>query len=139
MRTTRMLLAGTILLSGSRSLAFADDVAPEPYRKWGQAIFEERCASCHGTAGRGDGPAAAALKSRPADLTEIANKNEGRFPRAKVSAWIDGETSIPAHGSREMPVWGRVLREEIGGPYGKAAARAEIQALTDYLESIQSR
>ena len=36
----------------------------------GAAIYAENCALCHGATGRGDGPAAAGLPLRPADLTE---------------------------------------------------------------------
>jgi mono/diheme cytochrome c family protein len=34
----------------------------------GTALFATHCATCHGASGRGDGPAAAALTPRPADL-----------------------------------------------------------------------
>jgi putative copper export protein/mono/diheme cytochrome c family protein len=36
----------------------------------GAAVYAENCALCHGAAGHGDGPAAAGLPIRPADLTE---------------------------------------------------------------------
>jgi copper resistance protein D len=36
----------------------------------GAAFYAEDCALCHGATGRGDGPAAAGLPIRPADLTE---------------------------------------------------------------------
>jgi putative copper resistance protein D len=35
----------------------------------GQALFASHCAACHGAEGRGDGPAAAGLLQKPADLT----------------------------------------------------------------------
>lgn len=35
----------------------------------GAALYAENCAACHGASGRGDGPAAAGLPTRPADLT----------------------------------------------------------------------
>jgi putative copper export protein/mono/diheme cytochrome c family protein/peroxiredoxin len=35
----------------------------------GLQLYSEHCASCHGEGGYGDGPAAAALRPRPADLT----------------------------------------------------------------------
>jgi putative copper resistance protein D len=35
----------------------------------GQILFAASCASCHGSTGHGDGPAAAGLLKRPADLT----------------------------------------------------------------------
>ena len=36
----------------------------------GAPVYAQNCIACHGVSGRGDGPAAAALKIRPADLTE---------------------------------------------------------------------
>lgn len=35
----------------------------------GKTIFSVNCASCHGTTGKGDGPAAAALNPKPRDFT----------------------------------------------------------------------
>jgi len=36
----------------------------------GASIYADNCAACHGTAGKGNGPAAAGLPIRPANLTE---------------------------------------------------------------------
>ena len=36
----------------------------------GQALFADNCANCHGRDGRGNGPVAASLRIRPADLTQ---------------------------------------------------------------------
>ena len=38
----------------------------------GKGLFAQHCASCHGAAGKGDGPVAAALNPKPADLTNKA-------------------------------------------------------------------
>src|SRR5579863_7414040 len=46
----------------------------------GREMFNTYCAACHGKEGRGDGPAAPALKKAPADLTTIAARNNGKFP-----------------------------------------------------------
>src|ERR1700693_6572491 len=35
----------------------------------GQKLFAGNCMTCHGPAGKGDGPGAAALEKKPADLT----------------------------------------------------------------------
>src|SRR3990172_5871143 len=35
-------------------------------------LFAQQCAACHGTTGKGDSPAAAALNPKPADLTNKA-------------------------------------------------------------------
>ena len=52
-----------------------------------------------------------------------------------VIDFIDGETNVPSHGSRQMPVWGRLFRWKDGS----GGARAEISALAAYLETIQER
>ena len=47
----------------------------------GRDSFEFYCASCHGTTGKGDGPIASALKVSPSDLTSLARRNRGAFPK----------------------------------------------------------
>ena len=101
-----------------------------------KAMFREYCASCHGPEGKGNGPAAAALKTVPADLTRISARNDGKFPTNKVRRYIEGLDEIPAHGSRDMPVWGPVLRS-LGG--GQSEMQLRIENLTKYLESIQQK
>ena len=101
-----------------------------------QAMFREYCAACHGKEGRGDGPAAAALKTVPADLTRVSARNGGKFPDTKVRRYIEGLDEIPAHGSRDMPVWGKVLRQL---PGGDSAVRLRVEALTKYVQSIQQK
>jgi mono/diheme cytochrome c family protein len=134
-----VLVLLAVILSANRRAALAEDLAPSPYVAWGKSIYEQRCASCHGSDGKGHGVVAPALKTAPADLTELAEKNGGTFPRAKVLETTDGRAAVAAHGARKMPVWGRVFEDEVAGPYGAAAARAEIQALADAIESMQAR
>ena len=42
---------------------------------------------------------------------------------------------IPAHGSKEMPVWGPNLHDD--GGHSTAQVELRIRNLTNYLESIQ--
>jgi mono/diheme cytochrome c family protein len=44
----------------------AQEYPPDVAR--GKAVYERHCQSCHGPDGRGDGPAGASLKVRPADF-----------------------------------------------------------------------
>jgi hypothetical protein len=88
--------------------------------------------------GHGDGPAAPALQTPPADLTRLAQRHGGLFPVAEVTAFLDGRTIIPAHGSREMPVWGARLGEKAGGgAAGEQVARSILRVLIEYLQAIQ--
>jgi mono/diheme cytochrome c family protein len=106
----------------------------------GQELFQQYCASCHGSAARGDGPAAPALSKPPADLTRIAARRSGRFPEGEIAAFIDGRFELDAHGTREMPIWGRQLAQPISdSAAGEEVARGRIQILVEYLKTIQVR
>lgn len=99
----------------------------------GPEMFVAYCSVCHGKDGRGGGPAADALKKRPADLTQLTRKNGGIFPSAKVETVIQGDTASGAHGSRDMPIWGNVFRS-MGKP---EIGRLRIVNLAVYIESLQ--
>lgn len=73
----------------------------------GKEMFTAYCAVCHGADAKGGGPAATALKVPPTDLTLLSKNNGGKYPALKVTAIIHGESSLPAHGSKDMPVWER--------------------------------
>ena len=45
----------------------------------GGALYAERCASCHGATGAGDGPAAAALDPKPANLATVVGDQADDF------------------------------------------------------------
>ncbi len=126
-------VVGVAVLLGQPLMSAAQDA--ESSLAWGKELYLRRCASCHGEDGKGNGPAAAALKNPPADLTQISKKNGGTFSRADVMRFIDGERPIPAHDPRHMPVWGEVFREE----RTDSEARMRILALTSYIESIQEK
>ena len=128
-------LATAVVLAGIWALPARG--AEAPYASWGQELYMSHCAACHGASGAGDGPAAVSLKTAPSDLTVISMAHEGKFPGAFVTKFIGGEFRSGVHGSREMPVWGEVFRQQEAQPYGTAAVRARIHALTDYLRSIQ--
>jgi hypothetical protein len=72
----------------------------------GKIEYSSACSACHGADGKGSGPLAAELKTRPADLTTLAKRNGGVFPLNAVYETIDGRKPIGSHGTREMPVWG---------------------------------
>jgi mono/diheme cytochrome c family protein len=98
-------------------------------------MFKSYCATCHGAAGKGNGPAAAALKKPPADLTTISARNGGKFPEAQVNRTIMGLDALPSHGTTEMPIWGPLFRSL--EPNDRSAAELRARNLTEYLRSIQ--
>src|SRR5689334_8286124 len=75
----------------------------------GKEMFATYCAVCHGVNGNGAGPAAAALKNRPTDLTRLSIKNGGKYPQFLVTETLSSK-AIAAHGSKEMPIWGDLFR-----------------------------
>lgn len=101
----------------------------------GADIFQFYCASCHGPRGKGDGPVAASLKRLPPDLTTIAVRHEGRFPTDSLERFVAGDGEAPpAHGSREMPVWGPIFRSlEPRDPL----TRIRIENVVAFIASLQ--
>jgi mono/diheme cytochrome c family protein len=134
-----MLKAATISLAFCAALA-AQEIQKVPIPSTsaasGREMFTTYCAVCHGTTGKGDGPAAAALKKRPADLTQLARKNNGTFPEVHVVNFITGQDVVAAHGSRDMPIWGDLFRYL--SPGDQAGIKLRLANLTDYVKSLQN-
>ena len=103
----------------------------------GKAMFTEYCAVCHGTDGKGGGPAANALKKRPADLTQLARKNNGSFPELHVMNFITGSDVVASHGSRDMPVWGTLFTAL--SPNDRGVVQLRVQNLMDYVKTLQAQ
>jgi len=112
--------------------------APDPLLvEAGAELFATYCASCHGVDARGDGPAASAFSTPRADLTRMAARSGGVFPESSTARLIDGRFDLPAHGSREMPIWGARLADHIPGMATGEVARGQITSLVEYLKSLQ--
>jgi mono/diheme cytochrome c family protein len=103
----------------------------------GKEMYTTYCAVCHGTDGKGGGPAASALKVPPTDLTLLSKNNGGKFPALKVTSTIRGEADLPAHGSKEMPVWGALFWSMSRGHEGEVQQR--VANLSHYIESLQAK
>ncbi len=103
----------------------------------GQEMFNSYCAACHGADGKGAGPAASALKVAPTDLSALVAKNGGKYPSLHVSSVLRGEAETPAHGSKDMPVWGPLFRHLSQGH--DAEVQQRIANLNQYVESLQKK
>lgn len=103
----------------------------------GKGMFTSYCAACHGPEGKGNGPAAEALKTPPSDLTALSKNNGGKYPALKVNSAIRGEAAVGAHGSKEMPVWGDLFRTISGGHQSEVDQR--VANLVSYIKSLQSQ
>lgn len=79
----------------------------------GKALFQTHCPVCHGPRGRGNGPAAAGLNPRPADLVRSA-----RMLRDGVLAGVitDGRGAMPS--------------------YQATLSQAQIWDLTNFVKSL---
>ena len=102
----------------------------------GQSLFQEFCAVCHGKDGKGGGPAAPALKESVGDLTQIARQNNGKFPDQKILSIIKGEQSVAAHGTQEMPTWGKTFSDM---STNLTVSQGRLHALVQYIQSIQAK
>ena len=131
-----LLLAG--LSAAGLLLLAADARAQAPSAVTGDYLFRTYCAACHGTSARGDGPLADAMRKRPANLTEIAKRNKGVFPREQVFRIIDGRQPVKGHGGNDMPVWGDVFARS-SQVRDEAVITARIEALVRHLEALQAR
>lgn len=103
----------------------------------GTEMFANYCAVCHGPDGKGAGPAASALNVPPANLTQLATRNHGKFPEEKVAGVLSGSVDVTAHGSQEMPIWGELFKSL--GQNDPGTLRMRIANLTAYVKSIQAQ
>jgi len=120
----------------------------------GKSEFQSSCASCHGADAKGKGPVSDQLKIPPPDLTMLAKNNNGVFPTNALYETIYGSKTIPAHGTREMPIWGERFNPIVDLPHNvdpfywkmagperspEVVVRTRILAVIDYLNRVQQK
>lgn len=111
----------------------------------GKYEYDSHCAVCHGSTGKGNGVYAERLEKSTTvpNLTELSKKNNGVFPYARVYETIDGRLEVPAHGPKDMPIWGRDFSamNPMLGPYvnDEGFARVKILVLTEYIYRLQAK
>jgi mono/diheme cytochrome c family protein len=104
----------------------------------GQEMYSQYCAACHGTEGRGNGPAAKGLKVHPTNLTMLAATNNGKFPANTVVTVLRYGAEFPEHVRKEMPVWGPVFRS-MSTSNTTSEEQQRISNITRYLDTLQVR
>lgn len=82
----------------------------------GQSVYQSQCVVCHGKGAKGDGPAAAAMNPRPANLTDAARM--ARLPD-------DSLVQVITSGRNAMPAYATLLSPE------------QIRELVFYLRSLK--
>jgi mono/diheme cytochrome c family protein len=129
-----VLLSAPLLRAGQEQ---GQTTAPARNPLDGAEIFRHYCGACHGTDGRGHGPASVTMKHTVPDLTRISQRNGGTFPFLRVKRVIEGEDpGLLAHGNREMPMWGPIFHEiESDMDLGEV----RLDAITKHLESMQQK
>jgi cytochrome c oxidase cbb3-type subunit 2 len=90
----------------------------------GKAVYEKHCVECHGSAGKGDGPAAMFLTPRPRDFTtgkyKIRTTETGTPPTDED---LTGSVRRGLHGTA-MPAWDRILSD------------ADVADVVQYIKSL---
>jgi mono/diheme cytochrome c family protein len=145
MKYQTLLIAAVVL--GLGTLAQAQNAKPtiksealkDTAADSGSEMFRTYCAVCHGPNGRGDGPAASALKKQPADLTQLTTKNAGKFPALRIAGYIEGNQVVAAHGTRDMPIWGKLFRSLGPTDSSDATTKLRIHNITNYVETLQAK
>ena len=141
-----VLVLGGAIVGFTSQAARADEpeMGPSGQLTSGKLDFREYCQQCHGPTGVGDGPVAAALKKKPANLTLLSKNNGGVFPEDEVRNFINGTKTAEGHGTREMPIWGyafmfrQASHTGTGGPpLSEAQVNKKIQRLVDYVKTLQ--
>lgn len=107
----------------------------------GRATYASLCAGCHGEDGRGRGEGLMRFAVHPLDLTQLAARNGGAYPKADVLANLESHTKLTVASRGPTANWaqldGRVILVETAE--GVLTPVTEpLVALSAYLESIQS-
>ena len=143
MNATFSLIAATVV--GSVALTGFGLTAQGKDFNFGKKEYVSNCAACHGAGGKGDGDYKPWLTKSPADLTQLSKANDGVLPYKRVYGVIDGREAVAAHGKSDMPIWGADYLTKAAGDYidvpydSERYVRTRIEALTDYIQGLQSK
>ena len=98
-----------VVVCGVAIQAFSPVQAESADAAAGKAKYQQLCAACHGTAGRGDGPGARSLSPKPRDHTDSkamkAMTDDYLFKIIKSGGAAAGKAPT-------MPPWGGALSDQ---------------------------
>ncbi len=103
----------------------------------GKEMYKEYCAVCHGADAKGNGPAVAALKAPPPDLTTLTKRHDGKYPSDYIANLLKSGKDGSAHGSSDMPTWGPLFRSL--DKLHDDIVQQRIKNVSIYLESLQAK
>jgi cytochrome c oxidase cbb3-type subunit 3 len=111
--TPLWVFVGLALMAVAGALAFVSlkrsagpppgEIANDPVLVRGREVFLDRCASCHGSTGRGDGPTAKSLTGPPVGNLTDAEWKHGEQPGDVLGVILNGVRDT------QMPGWGAYL------------------------------
>jgi len=127
-------LLGVVGLCVAPSLRAAEALDRAAAAK-GRTTYVRYCVSCHGPAGKGDGPLANDLKVPVPDLTTMATRAGGQYPYDRVIGIVRSGEIVRGHGTADMPAWGDVFKKTTGTE--EATTGAAVRNLAQYVWSIQ--
>ena len=146
MKTFILILGAIVLITFASATAGEVVIKEAPLRYHdvattdGAELFDNICAVCHGSNGKGDGPAAPALIKPVPDLTVLSTNNDGEYPLKYVEKAISGNSRIIAHGTIDMPVWEDellALRPDWKSSQRRSFTEKRIRNLAEHIEGMQ--
>jgi mono/diheme cytochrome c family protein len=119
--------AALFVLVGHDAIAQQGTRTPAAAASPGKAVYDAHCVECHGTGGKGDGPAALMLAPRPRDFTsgryKIHSTETGSLPTDND---LVRSVRVGLYGSA-MPGWGGILSD------------GDIQGVVQYIKTLSPR
>lgn len=133
-----------LFTSVAASVALAGGLAPAAYAELkpdakaaakGATLYVRYCASCHGPAGRGDGPLANDLRVPVPDLTTLSTRGSGAYPYERVVRIVESGELLRGHGNADMPAWGDAFKRTKG--IDPETPLEAVRSLAHYVWSLQ--
>jgi high-affinity iron transporter len=97
----------SIRVTAAATLWLAQIVPLSAHAQDAKQLYEQTCAMCHGTSGKGDGPTSQSLQPKPADLTVVVKDKSAAYLTKLIT---EGGPSVGK--SPLMPSYKGILNEK---------------------------